>query len=201
MPCVRRELAEVTADPLSALWQGCPAHPLRSVLDGAPPRQGTIVKSAWSADEWRILFEVADTDVRATLTERGAPLYEEEVVELFVDPIGDLECYFEIEVNPLNAVLEVVLRRNRSGYTKDFAWRCDDLRTAVRRHEAGWSAELAIPFRNLTAEAPRVGTLWRANFCRIDRPPGVERELTAWSPPGRASFHTPDRFGILEFTE
>jgi len=39
------------------------------------------------------------------------------------------------------------------------------------------------------------------NFCRIDRPPGVPRELSAWSPTGRANFHTPERFGILEFAE
>ena len=126
-------------------------------------------------------------------------LYQEEVVEVFVDPVGDLECYFEIEVNPLNAILEVVQRRTRSGYAKDFAWRCDGLRTAVQRTATGWCAELAIPFHSLVATPPNPGTRWRANFCRIDRPPGVGRELSAWSPPGRGSFHTPERFGWVEF--
>ena len=163
--------------------------------------KATTVKSAWNDEEWRVLFEVADSHVWATLTERGAMLYQEEVVEVFVDPVGDLEAYFEIEVNPLNAVLEVVARRNRSGYTKDFAWRCEGLRTAARRTATGWCAELAIPFRSLVAEPPRAGAKWRANFCRIDRPPGVERELSAWSPPGRANFHTPERFGWIEFVD
>lgn len=126
-------------------------------------------------------------------------LYEEEVVEVFVDPFGDLENYFEIELNPLNAVLEVVARRSRSGYKKDFAWRCEGLRTATRRTSTGWYGELAIPFRSLIAESPAIGAKWRANFCRIDRPPGIERELSAWSSPGRANFHTPERFGYIEF--
>jgi hypothetical protein len=60
-------------------------------------------------------------------------------VELFLDPVGDLESYFEIEVNPLNAVLDLVLRRTRSGYAKNFAWRCEGLRTAVKRTASGWA--------------------------------------------------------------
>jgi hypothetical protein len=200
MRCERRPLGEVTADPGGKLWRDLPSYPLRAVLDGATPGQGTRVKSAWDGEEWRVLFEIDDTHVWATLTERGAPLYQEEVVEVFVDPVGDLEAYFEIEVNPLNTVLEVFLRCNRSGYAKNFAWICEGLRTAVRRTDSGWCAELAIPFRSLVAEPPQAGARWRANFCRIDRPPGVERELTAWSEPGRASFHTPERFGTVEFS-
>jgi hypothetical protein len=192
-------LADVAADPVAHMWHGVEVQAFRLAVDGGSPKQSTMVRSVWNADEWRVLFEVDDTHVRATLTERGAMLYEEEVVEVFVDPIGDLEAYFEIEVNPLNAVLEVVARRNRSGYAKDFSWRCEGLRTAARRTDAGWCAELAIPFRSLVAAPPRAGTTWRANFCRIDRPPSVERELSAWSPPMRGSFHTPERFGLIEF--
>ena len=194
-------LGGVTADPLGEIWRDIAAHEMRLAVDNRPPQQGTVVKSVWDADEWRVLFAVDDTHAWATLTERGAPLYQEEVVEVFIDPVGDLENYFEIEVNPLNAVLEVVLRRNRSGYGKDFAWRCEGLRTAVQRTDAGWCAELAIPFHSLVAEPPQAGAKWRANFCRIDRPPGVERELTAWSPPGRANFHTPEQFGWIEFVD
>jgi hypothetical protein len=199
--CEHRVMGEVAADPQSEPWRSLPSLAFVKAVDGAQPAQGTEVKCAWDESEWRVLFAVADAHVWATLTERGAPLYQEEVVEVFVDPVGDLECYFEIEVNPLNAVLELVLRRNRSGYARDFAWRCDGLRTAVRRTDGGWCAEMAIPFRSLIAEPPRPGARWRANFCRIDRPPGVERELSAWSPPGRGSFHTPERFGWVEFVQ
>jgi hypothetical protein len=189
------------ADAQAHHWQGVPARELVRAVDGGRPQQGTTVKCAWNANEMRVLFEVQDNHVWATLTERGAMLYEEEVVEVFIDPVGDLEHYFEIEVNPLNAVLEVVVRRNRSGYRKDFSWRCEGLQTAVQRTGAGWCAELAVPFSSLTASPPQAGSTWRANFYRIDRPPGVERELSAWSPPGRPNFHTPERFGFVEFVD
>jgi hypothetical protein len=168
-------------------------------VSGAEPRQKTSVRAAWSEEELRVLFQVEDTHVWATLTERDGPLWEEEVVEVFLDPFGDLESYFEIEVNPLNTVLDLVLRKNRSGYVKDFSWDCEGLRTLAVRTPVGWNVELAIPYASLTAEPPSIGDHWRANFCRIDRPPAVPRELTAWSPPLRPTFHTPERFGVLEF--
>ena len=177
-----------------------PAVCLRDTVSAAPPQQGTSVRAVWDAEELRVLFHAVDTHAWATMTERDAPLYEEEVVEVFLDPVGDLESYFEIEVNPLNAVLDLVLRKNRSGYVKDFAWQCEGLRTAVAKSATGWSVDMAIPFRSLTATPPTAGDCWRVNFCRIDRPPGVPRELSAWSPTGRANFHTPERFGILQFT-
>ena len=199
LACASREMGALTADAQSDFWQAIPAGKFRAAVSGAEPRQETSVRAVWDAEELRVLLHAADTHAWATLTERDAPLYEEEVVEVFLDPVGDLESYFEIEVNPLNAVLDLVLRRNRSGYAKDFAWRCEGLRTAVVKSATAWSAELAIPFRSLIAAPPKAGDCWRVNFCRIDRPPGVPRELTAWSPPGRANFHTPERFGVLEF--
>jgi hypothetical protein len=160
-----------------------------------------VVRVAWSERELRVRFEAADSNPAATLTQRDAPLYEEEVVEVFLEPFGDLETYFEIEVNPLNAVLDLMLRRNRSGYLKDTRWQCEGLRTAVTRTVDGWSAELSIPFSSIVLEPPRAGTRWRVNFLRIDRPEHRERELSAWSPTRVPNFHVPQRFGVLEFTE
>ena len=193
-------LPALTADSASAFWVGCESAAFCDVVSGDAPRQATRVWAVWDEEEMRVLIRAEDTHISATLTGRDAPLYTEEVVEVFLDPVGDGECYFEIEVNPLNAVLDLVLRRNRSGYKKDFAWQCENLRTCVRREAAAWSAEMAIPFRSLAAAPPQPGDKWRGNFARIDRPPGIPRELTAWSPTGFANFHVPERFGVIEFS-
>ncbi len=198
--CGQRQFCgDVAADAHAADWQDCAPIPLREAITGGAPEQGTEVRAAWSADELRVLFVASDMEPWATLTARDAPLYQEEVVEVFIDPVGDALSYFEWEVNPLNAVLDLVLRRNRSGFVKDLSWRCEGLRTAARLVPGGWAAELAIPFRSLVSEMPAIGSEWRMNFCRIDRPRGRERELSAWSPTGRALFHVPDRFGVVEF--
>lgn len=199
--CPRVTFGELAADPGRGPWPGIAPVELRDAVTAAEPHQRTRVRTGWSDDEWRVLFESEDTDPWATLAARDAPLFEEETVEVFFDPVGDLEGYFEIEVNPLGAVLDIVFRRSRSGYKGDWAWDCDGLRTCVRKGGGSWFAELAIPFRAICGGVP--GPEWRVNFCRIDRPSrdgSLPRELTAWSPPLRGNFHTPERFGFLEFT-
>ena len=171
---------------------------VENVGEGAP-RQGTSVTIARGAECLFVEFECEDSRPWATITRRDGPLYQEEVVEVFIDPFGDLECYFEIEVNPLNTVLDLVLRRVGKGWRKEFAWRCEGLETSAAMTANGWTALLAIPFAALVAEPPASGAVWRANFLRIDRPTGGARELSAWSPTGRNGFHEPERFGFLEF--
>ena len=200
LACARLPLGALTSDPASEFWKKIAPVVLCENLTGDAPQQSTEVRVAWDAGEWRVLFHAHDTHPWATITQRDGPLWEEEVVEVFIDPVGDGECYFEIEVNPLNAVLDLVLRRNRSGYKKDFAWKCDGFRSMTARTGAGWAAELSIPFPALAAEPPRAGASWRVNFLRIDRPAGEPRELSAWSPTHRATFHAPERFGTLTFT-
>ena len=62
---------------------------LRDVETGATPEQGTTVRAAWDADELRIQVHAQDRDAWATITQRDGPLWEEEVVEVFLDPVGD----------------------------------------------------------------------------------------------------------------
>ncbi len=198
--CTIRELPDLTAHAGSDFWKTIQPSSLSEAIGGGEPDQPTALHLACDARELRVLFHSTDRDPWATLTERDGPLYKEEVVEVFLDPVGDLECYFEIEVNPLNAVLDLVLRRTRSGYAKSLAWRCDGLRTRVTFGTAAWTTELAIPFSSLIAGPPPApGDTWRANFCRIDRPRTGPRVLSAWSPPRRPTFHTPERFGVVEF--
>ncbi len=122
-------------------------------------------------------------------------------MEVFIDPVGDLESYFEVEINPLGTVCDLVLRRTASGWRKDFAWDVEGLVSAVRRTPTGWAAELAIPFDAITNAPPEPGTRWRVNFLRIDRPggAGTEADLSAWSPTGIRNFHRAAHFGTVEF--
>ena len=48
------------------------------------------------------------------------------------------------------------------------------------------------------ATAPQAGTRWRANLYRLDR---ANKAALASNPVLAGSFHTPDRFGWLEFVE
>lgn len=200
--CRHHTFGGLTADFASQPWSQVAPVFLQEAIAGRAPEQKTAVRCAWNETEWRVLFECEDANPWATLQKRDDPLYQEETVEIFLDPLADLGGYFEIEVNPLNTVLDLVFRKSISGYKSDKAWDCDGLQSTVLRTAGGWSAEIAIPFSSVTDHTPKLGEEWRVNFCRIDRPkgvPGPDRELSAWSPPFRNNFHTPERFGVVEF--
>jgi hypothetical protein len=192
---------ELDADPAQPHWLSCDVLEMFDAAKGTSPAQRTSVRTLWTPAEWRVLFSCEDADPWATLTQRDAQLFTEETVEVFFDSVGDLESYYELELNPIGTELDIVFRRSRSGYKGDWAWNCAGLRSLVRIVPGGWNAELAIPFSSVS-EMPVNGTRWRVNFCRIDRPSrdgSLPRELSAWSPPMRESFHTPERFGVVEF--
>ncbi|MEO8353055.1 MAG: carbohydrate-binding family 9-like protein [Chthoniobacteraceae bacterium] len=197
----RRKFGELDADVNASEWADAPALQLRDNVTGELPQQATTARLGWNENELRILFHAIDDHPWATLTERDGPLWEEEVVEVFLDPVGDGECYFEFEVNPLNTQLDLVLRRNRSGYRKDFRWSCAGFRSRTRRTADSWTAELAIPFQTLSAESISAGRRWRGNFHRIDRPRNAPRELSSWSPTFSGTFHAPAQFGTIEFVD
>lgn len=184
-------------------WTRHAAVSLCDTVSGKPPAQATTVRAAWDDQCWRLRFEAEDSRPWATITERDGPLWTEEVVEVFFDPVGDLAGYFEVEVNPLGAVADLVLRRTSSGWRKDFSWSVEGLETSVHAAAGGWGAELAIPFAALGPDCPEIGSRWRVNFLRIDRPggPDTEPELSAWSPTGARNFHRAERFGTMSFEE
>lgn len=197
--CQRGDFSELALGLKRPSWERLCEHDLFLTEDGGKPAQRTLFKAGWDEKYLRLFFFAEDAYPWATLKKRDAPLYTEEVLEVFLDPVGDLGAYFEIEVNPNNAVLDLCIRKIRSGYRKDFRWRCAGLQTIAGMVDGGWAAEWAIPFESISGRPPVVGDCWRANFTRIDRPTGVPRELSAWSPTGFAQFHIPERFGFLEF--
>jgi carbonic anhydrase/acetyltransferase-like protein (isoleucine patch superfamily) len=196
-------------------WSAVPpmAH-LRLATGAGNAVLATEVKACWDDAHLYVAFSCHDTDVWSTYTERDQPLYDEEVVEVFLCPSGDPAHYFEFEVNPLNAVFDARVfspEGDRRSMLVDPEWNAAGLRTGVRvsgnlatreNTDIGWIAELAIPFADLDLDGPPApGTVWRANFYRIER--GRVEEFSAWSPTFRdpADFHVPACFGELHFVE
>jgi hypothetical protein len=190
-----------TLDALNGVWANCARISLRDNLSGQTPQWGTEVRLGWSGDVLQGLYLCQDPNPWATKTERDDALWEEEVVEVFLDPFGDSLSYFEIEINPLNTVTDLFIRRTWTGLKRDLRWNCEGLVTACGTLAYGWVAAFQIPFASLGDCHPSRSPVWRANFSRIDRPKDQPRELSAWSPTRVFSFHVPGRFGFLRFEQ
>ena len=187
-------------------WSQIPLLPPFKLADGSGPAvEQTRLRLCWDAEALHVRFECEDRDVWGTYRQRDDPLYEEEVVEVFLAPgEADPVEYFELEVSPLGTLFDARIHNptsRRADMTADRAWDCPDLRWAAGEgmEHQGWWAELAIPWRSLlpSLEPPQ---LWRANFYRIERPRDGEPEFSGWSPTlvQPADFHRPARFGVLE---
>ncbi|MBM3493985.1 MAG: hypothetical protein FJX72_06660 [Armatimonadetes bacterium] len=200
-------------------WRAAPVVRLVDSGGGKRAVLPTVVRCCWTDSHLFLRFSCKDPDMWGSLTDRDAELFNEEVVEVFLAPSGDVRRYFEFEVSPHNVVFDAALHspdRDRRTMTTDVAWDCADLQTRVvsdgpihrvaprGRAEAGpegrWTVDMAIPFRSLgLAGAPDPGAEWRMNLYRIDR--GARSEYASWSPTMKqpADFHVPDRFGTLRF--
>lgn len=134
---------------------------------------------------------------------RDDPLYEQDVVELFIDETGTGMEYIELEVSPNNVVFDALIRNDggKSISNSDIKWDINGLETTVDHDEQGnWVCEIRIPAGNFTSP-PQSGRKWNVNFYRIDEDPQGIREYQAWSPTGEVNYHIPARFGKLEFVD
>jgi hypothetical protein len=114
-------------------------------------------------------------------------MWSEEVVEAFIDPDGDGRDYLEVEVNPLNAIVDLHIGSVSPEWVSDKDWDIAGLQTAVGVHgtvndstdvDTGWSVEMAIPWNAFAptitgGERPSVGDRWRLNLYRIERGAGA----------------------------
>lgn len=197
-------------------WSAVPTFPLVLWNGAGKPKRSTTVQAAWDEANLYLAYRIQDDSILCTMRERDAPLWNEEVVEFFVDPGGKLDAYFEIEWNALGAVVDLVIIHapiNPANGPGALAWDARGMRHAVLvdgeigegRKAKGWQVEIALPL-NLMVHSrntpPKDGDTWRANFFRIERS-DPEVEYTCWSPVlGKTvSYHRPERFGYLRFRD
>jgi hypothetical protein len=199
------------ADPAMWLWSELTPLPPFVLADGsgAQARQQTTVRLCHDGERIYAHFTCEDNDIWGTYTQRDDPLFDEEVVELFLAPGGDTPTrYAEIEVSP-NAVLLDALIDNPTGdradMTADFDWDCPGIAWQTQRDEEQdrWRALLIVPLAELFQDglaSTTMPTRWRANFYRIERPRDGEPEFSCWSSTQTqpADFHKPGRFGVLD---
>jgi len=197
-----------------AAWKACAPIEMNAAREGEKASQKTTARLMWDDRFLYISFECRDTHIWSTMTERDLPIYNEEVVEAFINPDGDRESYLELEVNPLNTLWDGFILRKGERRDGMLAWNSLGIKRAVfvdgtlndkSDSDGGWSVEIAVPLEDIVDgrdTPPKSGDRWRLNLYRIDLPQGagVRGEYYAWSPISGGSFHDPDRFGEIEFS-
>jgi len=169
-----------------AVWTAAPWTEPFTDIQGplAPePRHLTRAKMLWDEHYLYIAAELEEPHVWGTLTERDAVIYHDNDFEVFIDPDGDTHEYYELEVNALGTVWDLLLiKPYRDGGPAVNAWDIAGLKSAVYIEgtlndpadtDTGWSVEIALPWKVLAECAhrpapPAPGDQWRINFSRVE---------------------------------
>jgi hypothetical protein len=173
------------------------------VSDGKEPTLRTTVTVYADPEYLNLLYQAQDDEVVATYLEHDQPLYQEDVVEVFLAP-RDIRRYYEIEVNPLGTTFDARVDSPdgvRATMRDDVSWNCENLFAAIRKTAGMVETMVRIPFASLDVPRPAAGEEWRGNFFRVDRNRSRGDEYTAWSPTMKnpADFHVAAAFGRIVF--
>lgn len=199
--------------------------------DGPTPRLRTRAKLLWDDEALYVAARLEDPNVWGTLTQRDTALFHNNNFEVFIDPDGDTHNYYELEVNALETIWDLLLLKPyRDGGPAVDAWDIRGLEVGVEVQgtlndpsdtDEGWTVEIALPWRVLEEAAPegrppRAGEQWRLNFSRVQWPTTVvdgsyrkdidttkahPEDNWVWSPQGTINMHRPERWGIVQFAD
>jgi hypothetical protein len=131
----------------------------------------TRAKMLWDDAHLYVAAELNEFDLWATYDRRDMIVFHEHDFEVFIDPDGDEEEYYEIEINVLGTIFDLFLQRAyRRGGPAEHGWNADGLRWAIRTdgtvndptdRDRRWIVELAIPFADLRPPTVREdGSPW-----------------------------------------
>ena len=211
---VKRASSTITIDGKldEAAWAGAsPAVTLQFLWDSQTgAKQETHARVVWDAQAFYVGFDADDADINARFEQRDDPTYQDDAVEIFINPDPKQEAvYYGFEMNARGVLYDYLNYNSRTLFKR---WDATGVKiaTSIRGTlnnrtdtDRGWSLEAAIPWANfeeLSRRPPVAGTVWKANFNRWD---GVQpnRRMSIWSDPQNAESwpHVPSRFGELAF--
>ncbi len=163
------------------------------------PDFSTEVQALWSDRYLYLAYRCPFTKLTTfepVQTKERLGLWDRDVVEAFigVDP-SQIDHYTEYEVSPSNERLDVRIAKPDSNFEWSSKFESD---TRIDKKRKIWTAELRIPLSAISESAPSRGSRWRINLYRCDY---ANKLFLAWNPVLAGTFHTPERFGVLEFGE
>ncbi|OGS19567.1 MAG: hypothetical protein A3J83_01200, partial [Elusimicrobia bacterium RIFOXYA2_FULL_40_6] len=152
--------------------------------------QKTSAYICYDDNKLYIAFKCFDTglkDLVAEQTERDGPLWEDDSVEVFLDPTAEQKDFYHIIINQEGIIYDQIVI-GRCIFNNN--WNCNfEVKTSVEND--GWVVEMAIPFSNFIFNSK---DSFRLNLFRAKAEP---YESTCWSPT-YGSPHNPARFGVLK---
>ena len=196
----------------------------------AKPKYNTQVKMLWDDKNYYILAKMEEPHVWANLKQRDTIIFYNNDFEVFIDPDGYTQNYYELEINALNTAWDLFINKPyRENNTVLNDWNIDGLRSAVKVNgtinnasdiDKGWTLEIAIPWsvykKSYFDDNVPKDKFWRVNFSRVnwqydivngkyERKKDKEGKFLpeynwVWSPMGVINMHEPEKWAYVYFS-
>jgi hypothetical protein len=197
--------SDVTPDtnPTSEFWRNAP-HVLARLDAGGKPvgRYATEVRSRWTTDNLYFLFicpyKVLYLKPTPATEVETNQLWNWDVAEVFLgSDFKDIRRYKEFEISPQAEWIDLDVDLHKPHHEDGWVWNSGfQVAARIDRAEKIWYGAMRIPFGAIAPVPPRPGMEFRMNLFRSEGPPSKGQAIT-WQPPLTATFHTPERFGLL----
>lgn len=185
-----------------------------NTMTGEPIAGAPSAQLAWDDHALYVAFHLDDDFLRSAGERNDAHLWEEDCVELMLDPDGDERRYLELQVSPRNVVFDTWFDTYRAPQPFGHVRWSAGLETAVRTRgevgddagDEGYDVEIAIPWSTFVVAGrdgapPHVGEEFRVQLYVLDAHRGEGQSASGWSAPLVGDFHAPARFGHVFFDE
>lgn len=188
-------------------WNKATWHDLQKI-DTTATDYTAKFRILYSAEGVYVLMQGTDRIVTSPFDEDFEELYLADVYEVFFHPDPSFPVYFEYEISAKEKELVLIIPNKDGRLTGWQPWRYEGNRKVVKKTSimqsskgmTGWIAEMFFPYRLLSpllSQPPVAGTVWNANFCRLDYDSGG---MIKWSwSPIRRNFHEYGVFRSIRF--
>lgn len=161
-----------------------------------------------------VLFHGEDDKITTSDYKDMDKIWNGDVFEVFFQPDTQEPVYFEYEVNQFGKQLLLTISNSKNGvswipfneYNRNTYGTINKVEIAGGPQEldgkiTSWRAEVFISYKSLellSQVPPKSGTLWNANFCRLDHDAG-KMVKWSWTPTIESSLHELDKFRAIKF--
>lgn len=214
----------LATDPSAAFWQGGEAIIVdRDVHGAVVSGHRTTIYSRWTPANLYFLFVCPYEKLNLKPEPRSDietnKLWNWDVAEVFIGwDFEHIRRYKEFEMSPQGEWIDLNINLDHPHHEDGWTWNSGfEVKARIDPEAKIWYGAMRIPSTailpvsggvltaaNIHASAPAggpsPGLKFRVNFFR-SQGPEVEQKHMAWQPPMAESFHTPEKFGVLELVD
>jgi hypothetical protein len=180
---------------------------LESNALGKPePKYRTEIRTRWTKQGLYFLFvcpyEELNLKPNPNTADETNELWNWDVAEVFIGmDFKNIKRYKEFEISPQGEWVDLDIDLNRQQGDSNWKWNSNfEVSSRIDKAAHVWYGAMRIPYDSVDTRPAAAGNTLRINLFRCQGP-ASSRHYIAWRAPMRDSFHTPERFGILQLVE